>query len=77
MPSQVASLFFTRIQAKFLQHYVNKTQIKLVKDEQFMFYEKWTDKEEKKKKKKKKERTYYSNFDETELQPIKLENDFN
>ncbi len=39
-----------------------------------MFYEKWTDKEEKKKKKKKIERTYYSNFDETELQPIKLEN---
>jgi hypothetical protein len=76
MPSKMASLFYTRIQAKYLLHYENKEKINFEKDKQFMFYEKWSEKPEKRGKKTKDKQSYFSNFYETEIQQFN-ENEVN
>ena len=61
-PSVMASLFYVRIQSKYLQHYEKKESICFEKERPIMFYEKWLDKKVKPKYSKTKKTSYYSNF---------------
>ena len=74
MPSMMASLFYARIQAKFIQYYAEKDKINFEKSKPSMFFENWKDKSLKPKSKKNCTVSYYSNFHDSIVDPLaKLE----
>ena len=70
----MASLFYARIQSKYIQHYAQREKIIFENPKPLMFFENWKDKSIKTTNKKNDHESYYSNFDDIIVEPLgKLE----
>ena len=82
MPSIMTSLFYARIQSKYVQYYANRDKIIIENQKPLMFFENWKDKNIKQKIKKTDRISYYSDYhdiivDAMSKQENKIENNIN
>ena len=70
LPSTMASLFYARIQCKYIQYYAGRETIAFECSKPIMFFENLKDKTLKTKKKKNDRVSYYSNFHDDLKEPL-------